>query len=485
MDSTIFSLLFGIIVVVVAKPKSDESPQLIANENDLQQLLKTLYNDGKFDIAFSHHEDSPDSHHEDITRISSHDDRSYHGPHQDDSHDHKHKTLYKSRTHSDDEESPSVMNIENLNLFLRKKLKNPNDNHEYDEAEDSSPLRYEDNARSVSNVDQVVNSLNELENKEDSENRCIGDRCGKGRSVDRDDDVIERSMNNNNNLLCFGDECGRDDVNVEDRADNDDNIGYDRDDDDDRYTARCIDDSCSIDQTLLRERRLPDGDVEIARLFHSKGKKIKINNDLDALVLDLSDVEKYLVNSRAKERDENDRSKLKLFRNVDISNLIEVDKDDDKESVRGQNPSASKPIKAVVVDLSKTQNDLTSQINDLMTNIQKPLKQYEPFKTSNKKENILSRGESNILAHNEDNNHVYVPKWLLDEIMTKTNLRGTNRKPRNLFPLTLKQKNRLAKSRAREEKKKQALQREFRRNINDDIGVPFHLQIEGLGQVEP
>ncbi|CAB3232383.1 unnamed protein product [Arctia plantaginis] len=494
MDTKICAIIFGIITFVVAKPKTEESPLIITNENDLQQLLKTLYSDGKFDIAFSHHEDSPKSHHEDITRISHHDEHSHHHHHNEDTHDHRHKKHYKTHTHIEDEGLPSVTNIENLNLFLKKKLKNADDNYDYDETEDSPSLRSEDNARSVSNVDQVVNLLHELGNKVSAENRCVGDRCGRGRSGDNEDDT-KRSNNIYDNLLCFGDECGRDDVNVEDRADcvgdrcglsklDDDDAGYDRDDDNDNTNiARCSGDSCGIDQTLLRERRLPIGDSHIARLFQSQGRKIKVSDDLDALVLDLSDVEKYLGNSRVKERDENERSKLQLFKDVDISNLLEANNYDDEESVRDQNvlASESKPIKAVVVDLSKTQNDLTNQINDLMRNIQSPLKKYKRIKASSIKNNVLSRGDSKILSHDEDNNHVYVPKWLLDEIVTKTNSRDSETQLRNVFPLTLKQKERRAKAQS----KPLASQRVFRRSINDDIGVPFHLQIEGLGQVEP
>ncbi|XP_050552367.1 putative uncharacterized protein DDB_G0294196 isoform X10 [Spodoptera frugiperda] len=66
-----YFIVFAIIAVVNGKPAAEDAEAYVAGESGLQKILQLLANQGKYDIALSHHEDGPKKHHEDTARIIS------------------------------------------------------------------------------------------------------------------------------------------------------------------------------------------------------------------------------------------------------------------------------------------------------------------------------------------------------------------------------------------------------------------------------
>ncbi|CAD0205261.1 unnamed protein product [Chrysodeixis includens] len=267
-------ILFGILSIIKGKPGYDSS----IGDSELQRLLRDLSKQqGKYDIAISHHEDGPKSHHEDKARISLHDDR--YG-----ARSHYHSASHERQESHDDH--PRLNNIQNLNLFYRKKPSTESRNGDIDnilenlrtsncgnckvrEWKTSAKGRtLEPNRIEHENVDEVLEFLKELdENLENGYNgrsdnryernhlRCRGNKCTitKANINDRNDDDRDNlrcpgdkcTLNTDdsgeviiplvdtNNLRCIGDTCTRD---KDDRND---------DDEDDRKNLRCPGNRCT------------------------------------------------------------------------------------------------------------------------------------------------------------------------------------------------------------------------------------------------
>ncbi|CAD0205264.1 unnamed protein product [Chrysodeixis includens] len=349
------------------------------------------------------------------------------------------------------------------------------------------------------------NDRDALGNRNDNDRN---DRSDDDRNDRNDDDRNDRDASGNRNDDDRNDRNDKDwnDRDALDRND-DDRIIWDalrnRNDDDrndldrndrDRETLRCRGKKCT--KRIKYNRN--DGELRFGS--NNYIKKYKLNDDTDAIVLGLSDVDRLLTNLNPKPQRSNNKLRAqKLLGSIDLEKLLNragSSKGNDKRS----------NVEAVVFDLTQLENGnaLAKQIQRLLTTtknnddegLDAEYADYGNFVEDNlklgsfnlKKKAYKSRSNSKIVAHSEDNNNVYVPKWLLSEVLTKSKLRDASpiQLLKSVLPLT-KQK----KSKALRSNKKGRVQlpippkKMFRRNFEQDVGVPFHLEVQGLGQVKP
>nr|XP_034826445.1 kinesin-related protein 4-like [Maniola hyperantus] len=204
---------------------------------------------------------------------------------------------------------PNLMNIQTMNLFLKSK-------RQRDEA-DQRFLR------------------SDAENTCTAPGRCgcSGGRCGKKREDDLADEV-DRVVNEINKQLPRDDDEIRNDrdiVTLDDRNwDIDENDQQRNRDDEDRIknNDRYYDDGDEIKHDRdsdERDRRLVDSKNRVDRdeLFNSK--RIKINDNLDVVILDKSDLDVLLRNERFPDltrkdvdKDDEDKEMVEFKKNVNV-----------------------------------------------------------------------------------------------------------------------------------------------------------------------
>lgn len=494
-----YFILFVIITFANGKPNYKEDSYLVKNQYELVKLLELLGNQGNYDISFSQYEDNPKRHHEGSARLSHHDDKPSKYNHNERSNSARY---HASHENVDRYDNARFNDIENLDVYNKKKSNNldklsRNDNNVLDKLMALASKKYRSDKADESeydNAEDVIAFLSDLQKSlADNGNYESQLRLKKNKYRNEGDRFEDKTFNDKydrDGLRCKGNKCTRNrDVrsNRYDDDRNDRNIGRDRDEDNDRGnrdSLRCRGKSCA-------RSKYDDSDYNVKPDSNLLRKKIKISDDLDAVVLDISDVDRLLskFNNVPKQRT-NKLKGAKLLENIDLESLLDNRSDNDKNS----------NVEAVVIDLRQIEDGdaVAKQIKRLLSqNNEQNEADYEDY--GNFVEDTLSRGSidfdktskirrgsSQILAHKEDNNNVYVPQWLLKEVISRTTLRDqvAERVHKSMFPLTKQQKERINKS-FQNRKHNVAPQKIFRRNFEQDLGVPFHLEVQGLGQVSP
>lgn len=513
-------------------PTIKEDSYFVKNEYELQKLLQALANQGKYDVALSHSEDGSQAHYDDKSRSARYEEkpRKYY----------RNEKYNSGRNSRVSLEQPDI-DITSLNLFGNKKANlkrlSDTDNNVLEqliglESDKNSQGKGEEEAE-YDNAEDILAFLENLQkNIIDNDNyesplRCIGNRCGRSRNDRDDDDRDDDRANDNryykNDLRCKGNRCARDrDDRLDDRNDrdglrcrgnncarSDDRDRYD-DDRDDKDTLRCVGGKCSRgdrdddddrddrDRNNLRCRgnkcarsRYDDNDSDLKLETNKYAKKYKVSEDLDAVVLGMSDVDRLLSKLNVPKPRSDKLKGAKLLENVELEDLLDRSNNDKKSNVE-----------AVVFDLTQLEDGdvLAKQIKRLLSKgedvSEGDYEDYGNFVEDNLKLGNINldqkaykpRTDSKILPHSENNNNVYIPKWLLNEVLSKTNLREQTPMQllKSLFPLTRQQKARIQQNLEKKRQAQTAAPRKiFRRNFEQDVGVPFHLEVQGLGQVKP
>ncbi|KAH9629968.1 hypothetical protein HF086_017483 [Spodoptera exigua] len=437
--------IFLIIAIVNGRPAQAHDE----GEFDLQKILQLLNNQGKYNVALSHHEDGPKSHHEDRARILQ-----YRGnkPRYNDNKQEKHyATRYESTEDADYNRRP-----DNSLQGLNKALQNNGDKFQYKSNAndvlsqllplDSRNFKVYKARENYDNNDDIGAFLNDLQKTiaDDSnfvsEIRCAGNRCGKDRS--------SRNDNNRDSLHCVGKNCPPEDQKLV--RDESEDLIYDG-----------AADGIQLDSKVLT-------------------KRIKLSDDLEAIVLGLSDV-KHLLSKTASPALGQPSAATNgpaLPETSDLENLLNI-------KANNKRPN----VEAVVFDLTRIDDgdDVATQIKELLSeNHEGRNAEFDDYVNTVRKnvEKSLKSDKTDspkILPHNEDNNNLYVPRWLLQEILSKNDVKKTDvvQLLKSFFPKTKQQKRR------EWERKQRQRNNKFRRNFDQQLGIPFHLEVQGLGQVSP
>ncbi|CAH2097333.1 unnamed protein product [Euphydryas editha] len=331
---------------------------------------------------------------------------------------------------------PNLMNIQTMNLFMKPKKHNIGDF-----------LRMDSDRCDLT-----------------GRCGCTGTRCGDNR--DRADDVsdeVSEIINEINKQIARDDLRSSESNDVADKEDIND--------------LRCDGDRCGYD-----------------RYSDSYEDKQDSNRDdrIDIVVLDTQNLE--------------DREKTEL---QDIANYLHVDekKGSQKPNILDQKGSSVVDSNAPTPDefvshYEIVRNDVIKQIlNYIQNNVPIPLKHLHEmqkqllkslkmnYKLGRVSEEDLKsqiveivfgkKSGTRIYPHLENNDNIYVPRWHYNSLLQyKKDLRKS--KSKSVLPLTSQQRQRLLKKKIKSMPKSS-----WRRSLNDNVkqyGVPFELDIHGLGQ---
>lgn len=490
--------IFGIITITTGKPTKVEEydSSNVNNDNVFQQLLQSLANQATYDVASYHKKDLPNAYHENRAGASGGNEKTRQLYYNNDKADSQQN--YESRENVDEREL-NIDSLQTINKLLGNKPEYDNDQtllQDLLSANRNNKFKLSKPNDNADNVDEVVAFLDNLQKKvtDDRHNRNIYGYSETNR------DNLESPL-----LLGEIDKYGVSDqvkpvlaqpkVGIMKLLKNlvgykprlyelDYDYGSVLNVNSDRDNLRCNGKNCArtINDNRLRcrgkncARTRNDDDIK----YNSKlsAQKVKLNDDLDAVVLGLSDVEHLLTNLNVqKQPRKNKRKGAKLLENVDLENLLS------SKSEKGN-------VEAIVFDLTKVENSdaIAKQIKQLLS--QPTNDEYEEY--GNVVEDHLKQGlydikkqvgadreKARILPHKENNNNVYLPQWLLDEVIAKTyGDKESANEYTSLIPLKQQRKEKLKAI-------KQNRPQLYRRNFKQDIGVPFHLEVKGLGQVNP
>lgn len=343
--------------------------------------------------------------------------------------------------------------------------------------------------------DELTDGTHSVDKYEDEEVlRCRYGRCGRGccgRHERADDQDEEDDV-----LRCRYGRCGRGCCGRRPHRS--------RDNEDRTYKAKLN------DETSLQSQ------------LEQLGNTYKLNDDLDAIVVDLSKFNNVLDKLADKSSRATKSSKLSKNRGIGVEYLLEdarnaavdPDQEDDEQYLvnrivnevllKGNREDDDDPVRPSELveyyleqkrrlvgnalnfvknsrgrkDIGKLSADQKYQLQRLRSEVQKLGPKADQKEVEKVTLNIvLGEGaRSKVLPHNEDNNNVYVPKWVHRAVKdSREDLRTKQR----MFPLTNKQKLKLMNKTT-----KKLWRRNLNNNVND-YGVPFQLQVQGLGQVNP
>lgn len=390
----------------------------------------------------------------------------------------------------------NIVNIRNLNLYFGQQLvdKLPaKSGRSLNDCTDAG-CKVDSNDGLGNEVQQLLNEMEaELGNVNDKQGdnlRCRGDRCGGGdrcgtglrcgcrpRSDEREenDENEERQMLRCNDLRCG---CR---PRSEDRDD---------EEQEERQQLRCRGTRCG-----QPTRSNNDLKTELERY----GKKYKINEELDAIVLDLNNFNGLLGRLNKKPNGRNKKSEINKRPNAnsfDMDYLFGIDDtrsekktrpvlinlnqlDDDKQLSREiENTLHRLKLKLRNGDLvrPKESADFERQLQKLQVALQKLGAQSDENKMLELVNKIIlgTFDKSEGLPRVERTDYIDVPKWLRNAVKDSQEVLRV----KQLFPLTIKQKQKLLKK----SPAKSSLRRAAR--SAQRLGVPFELQVDGLAQVQ-
>ncbi|XP_052743007.1 MATH and LRR domain-containing protein PFE0570w-like [Bicyclus anynana] len=431
------------------------------------------------------------------------------------------KQYYHPRHHkhgkSKHNSSPNLMNVQTMNLILK-----PN-KRQRDEIEVNRLLRTNSEesceagdercgctgSRCGSNrvdqladeVDRFVNVINDQLSNDDEEN-------DRNRAV-VDDELGDRYRENerDRSMFRYVDNQGRDrDVSRKERVDreyDDIKIKYDRNDDD--------------SDDFERDRYLDERENRYNNEDFLKSKRIKVNDNLDVVILDKSDLDALLGNqdfvdiTRNRHMDDEDNeifqrivAQYKKFLNSEKHKLIEHGRSavitpenffELYESVKHQ---VTRKLKNYVKDkklfTSLNMKYLTPNQKNKLRSLKMKYRrgEMEDATVDDEIVKIIFGNESKmkIVAHAEDNNHIFIPKWLYEKVLSsKKTLNEALRahKRTRILPMTSQQKEKLF-HKGTNNVVKPIGKLVWRKKLSQDIeryGIPFELEAHGLGQIAP
>ena len=512
-----YFIIFAIISIVTGNPARNdrEDSYQAANEFELQNLLQSLANQGSYYEASNNGQDARNTYQENRAGSERYDQQSRQVYNQYNKA--KPQKYYKSYENGD-EEQPNANDIKTINRFLQQNADNDDAQALIEELlsldrNNNKPLQPSDENEDVNeflyllsnlqaNTDDVANyrvygkgHSNSAKTKKTGQHYNEPDAVlvqGKNRLLELISSIAQRNLQYNTDYpnLEYETYVGRNDNN-EDSYNNRDNL-------------RCNGKSCARTNRTAKNsnsnrlrcrgkncaRSRTDGNGSNLK-YKSKlaAQKIKVNDELDAVVLGLSDVDHLLSRLSPKTKPVTNKLRVKnnakLLQNLDLENLFNSK----------NNVGAKSNVEAVVFDLTQVENgdSVARQIKQILSQPNEAsYDEYEDY--GNLVEKHLKKGSYDIqkdiietkaspviLAHNENNNNVYLPQWLLNEVVRSYKKKNpVVDKSKTLFPSARQQK-----AKRSNKAQSQKTPRIFRRNAEQDVGVPFHLEVEGLGQVNP
>ncbi|CAG9793118.1 unnamed protein product [Diatraea saccharalis] len=358
--------------------------------------------------------------------------------------------------------------------------------------------------------DQVQEILNELEKELSKVGslRCSEDKCKDEEENEEEDDSCGCDSRSGNDRCGCGPRSGDARCGCGPRrGDRNDNNNNDHNDVDDK-SLRCQSDRCGRGRTR--------SDKDLKSKLEKYGKKYKINDELDAIVLDLSNFNGFLGklnDNRGKDAFIKRDLDLDYYFNVgdgnrkENSNYLEtlrVDDDgqkDDSNQLRRIKDSLffQSKVKDVnglydvnqqglnnalnFVKNNRGDKDLSSFTNEQKYQLQKLKLQYLKFGATSDENDLKDQIKRVTLGEDikSDNGKIqaYMPKWLHRAVTSFNYDDDRLRTKKQMFPLTFNQKLKLSKKSNKPKKPRVA------RKLGDLYGAPFELHIEGLGQLSP
>ncbi|CAH2229374.1 jg21781 [Pararge aegeria aegeria] len=416
---------------------------------------------------------------------------------------HPHNYKHGKSKHISD--SPNLMNIQTMNLFLK-----PN-KRQREESQVNRMLR--------TDADTC-----------DATGRCgcTGPRCGNSREDDLADEV-DRVVNEISKQLTR-DENIKDNTDGEQRE-RDRAEGDGRNSDRDEYHQQRNKDGADIDLVKQKNRYNDGGEAGYYEINNDrnyddddlekdlgekktsyynddllKNKRIKVNDNLDVVILDKSDLEILLRNqdfvdlTRNDHKDDEDRvladyNKFTGYERKSVEPHRSTDDIKPEDFFGLYEPIKNQVIKKVS-NYVKNKNPSTSlNIKHLTPNHKKKLRNLKmKYRRGEVSKGALDDeivkiifNEEKVVPHDKKNQHIFVPKWIYNKALSmssKETLNQNLRSQKRILPLTFQQKERLYNK----EKGKPIQKLVWRKNSDhraQRFGIPFDLEVHGLGQLAP
>ncbi|KAG6458364.1 uncharacterized protein LOC115448774 [Manduca sexta] len=338
------------------------------------------------------------------------------------------------------------------------------------------------NNRAESSSDEVTKLLDSLEKTIDRDGGYDHTRCGRGRcGHDRD--------GKSNDIRCQGGRCGKNKDDLDNR-DDEPSLRASRDikQELEKY-GKTYKLNNQLDVVVLNAENVGNTVKELNKkcskyanckvLDYSKARSLRFNeekDDLNAVILDLThlldgntlakDLNNALTKSDDSQRDHLSPEDLdRYYQNYKKTAFNDV--------VRYVKDKSGRRVLSVKY-LSGKQKQLIEDVKTLLLkggiglNDKKVVKQIEKI--------LFGKDSSmKIYPHVEHNRNIYVPKYLYERI-EKSKSQSNLRVHKRILPLTLKQRHRLLKSPVHSLRRK---------SDPGEYGVPFELQVQGLGQAVP
>ncbi|KAJ8710500.1 hypothetical protein PYW08_009015 [Mythimna loreyi] len=262
-----YFILFEILIFVTGKPTNKQDPNHDELQYGLKKLIEDIIKQGTYDVMVNHHEDHPGTHHEDITQFT------YNGGKSKFHHNNEKQHIAESYQGANGKklqynDYPSVSNMQNFNVYLKKKPETVENNIDVEET------KYKTQARGESeNINDILDFLNDLDKtlnikgSNDLEMRCSGNRCGERDNKDREESFIPDNNNINENiygrqLRCNGRSCN---------IDRDDNRN-------DKYNLRCYGNRCSRKSNYRYNNVDQDNDkIDLKHILRCSGDRCGLN----------------------------------------------------------------------------------------------------------------------------------------------------------------------------------------------------------------
>lgn len=492
-----YFIIFGIITIATGSPARNdrEDSYQVGDEYQLQQLFQSLGNPGSYNQASNYEQDSPNAYLE--NRAGWQKPRQVYN-------NVKPQQYYKSYV-NEDENQPNADDINRINQFLQKNEDNNNLIEELLSLDDNDKYEQPKPSDEIDDINEALELLGNLQKKNANVDayQVFGNGYGNNlkakkilpvQSYIQPKPILVQEKDGALKLVGNNPQYNSDYVDLDyDKGRNDNNDGsYNS-----RDGLRCNGKNCARTNRADKNNRLRCRGQNCARTRTDENgseaklaaQKIKVNDELDAVVLGLSDVD-HLLSKLNAPKTKQPKNKLrgsnsvKLLKNVDLQNLLTNKNNNDKNNVE-----------AVVFDLTQVENGdaIARQIKQLLSKSSEA--SYDDYEDYGKlveeqlkkgtynlqKDAVTNRATPVIMAHNENNNNVYLPKWLLNEVIKSYGEEASvEEQSESIKPLAKQQKTKRNKAGS------QKTPRIFRRNNGDaDVGVPFHLEVQGLGQVNP
>ncbi|XP_046973616.1 uncharacterized protein LOC124540200 [Vanessa cardui] len=340
--------------------------------------------------------------------------------------------------------NPNLMNIQTMNLYVKPRAQ-----------------RY--------NLDNILRTETDKICKATGRCGCTGTRCGDKNTEDEVANEVDQFVNELNEQL------GRKEFKTNER-DNDDSYDLELD-----KRLRCDGDRCGYERISVDYDSRPDNnDIDIV-IFNnhrpSKEESEFVDLTRNSLLLDLDDAPK-----------KQESYILQLKQNAKATDLQSSESDPTPDEF----VSHYQTVKNDVIEQLRhyIQNNAPIPLKHLHEKQKQLLRNLKmKYKKGRVTEDKLTseivrivfgdQSETRIYPHIENNDNIYIPRWHYNSLLQFR--RDLKRSQKRILPLTTQQRGRLLNKQT-----KTIPKLAWRKSLNEKIkrfGVPFNLEVHGLGQI--